>query len=94
MGIWFRARCRRADGVWIALVAGVVAEASSPDVSLGPRFGGEEFTVILPSTPLAGACAVADRIRAQSREAADRALYRAARPRAHDAFIALRSATP
>jgi diguanylate cyclase (GGDEF)-like protein len=45
-------------------VAGAVAEGARRPADLAARYGGEEFAVILADTDLAGANAVADRIRA------------------------------
>src|SRR5215471_17711401 len=48
------------------MVIRAVAEtirASCREIDFASRYGGEEFTVILPETPLAGAIQVADRIR-------------------------------
>ncbi len=45
-------------------VAGALSEATNRPQDLAARYGGDEFAVILPNTPPAGALLVAERIRA------------------------------
>jgi two-component system chemotaxis family response regulator WspR len=44
-------------------VAHTIASCCDRSTDLAARFGGEEFTVVLPATPLAGARLVAEKIR-------------------------------
>ena len=45
-------------------VAGIIKNNLSRAIDVPARWGGEEFAIILPDTPLPGACIVAEKIRA------------------------------
>jgi diguanylate cyclase (GGDEF)-like protein len=47
----------------LRLVAGVIAGIARRETDLAARFGGEEFVLLLPETPLAGGVAVAEAMR-------------------------------
>lgn len=47
----------------LAKVAGVIKQQSRQDNDLVFRYGGEEFVILLPDTPLKGAVKIAERIR-------------------------------
>lgn len=49
-------------------VARIILDSVRVDIDLPCRYGGEEFIILLPSTPLDGACVLAERIRKRCEE--------------------------
>ena len=47
----------------LKVVARAVGQSARRPTDIAARFGGEEFAILLPETAVAGACAVADRLR-------------------------------